>query len=82
MDTAIAKPPGTMVSDLFGGEHAPASSTHAAAPVIKTVEPQARPAALPVAVAAAPAPVKPYIVEVENGTVRTEARFSPSEVHE
>jgi pilus assembly protein CpaB len=81
MDTAIAKPPGTVVSDLFGGEHA-ASPAHAGVPPEKTkeiVEPQ-RPAAVPVA--AAPAPVKPYVIEVENGTVHTEARFNPSEVHE
>ena len=82
MDTAIAKPPGIMVTDLFGGEHSPTPPTHAAAPATKTVKPQERPAAVPIAVAAAPAPVKPYVIEVENGTVRTEARFNPSEVHE
>jgi pilus assembly protein CpaB len=77
MDTAIAKPPGTVVSDLFGGEHASAAPVNKAK---ETVEPAPRPIAAPVAVA--PAPVKPYIIEVENGAVRTEARFSPPEVHE
>jgi pilus assembly protein CpaB len=83
MDTAIAKPPGIMVSDLFGGEHAAATATRPSAPVSKakeTVEPELRSIALPAA--AAPAQVKPYVIEVENGTVRTEARFNPSEVHE
>lgn len=85
MDTAISKPPGTVVSDLFGSQHAAPSQTpppaHAPVTPAKTVEPQERPVA-PVAVAAAPAPPKPYIVEVENGAVRTEARFNASEVHE
>jgi pilus assembly protein CpaB len=83
MDTAIAKPPGTVVSDLFGGEHASASASRAEALASKakeTLEPEPRPIAVPVA--AAPAPVKPYIVEVENGSVRTEARFNPSEVRQ
>jgi pilus assembly protein CpaB len=83
MDTAIAKPPGIMVSDLFGGEHISATATRPSAPVSKakeTVDPEPRPIALPVA--AAPAPVKPYVIEVENGAVRTETKFSPSEVHE
>jgi pilus assembly protein CpaB len=80
MDTAIAKPPGIMVSDLFGGEHAAPSQTPSPprAPAAPVKEPQER----PVAVAAAPTPPKPYVIEVENGTVRTEARFNASEVHE
>jgi len=82
MDTVIAKPPGTVVSDLFGGEHASASAaaTRSAPKAKETAEPDLRPISAPVAVA--PAPVKPYIIEVENGAVRTEARFSPPEVHE
>ena len=83
MDTAISKPPGTVVSDLFGGEHSSATAARPSAPVSKakeTVEPEPRPVAVPVA--AAPAPLKPYVIEVENGTVHTEARFNPSEVHE
>jgi pilus assembly protein CpaB len=82
MDTAISKPPGTVVSDLFGGAHTPEPTLHPAAQVAKakeTVEPQPRPPA--VAVVAAPQP-QPYVIEVENGAVRTQARFSTPEVHE
>lgn len=77
MDTAIAKPPGIVVSDLFGGAHAPAPGRVVlpAGKEKEAVQPQQRPAA-------APAPVKPYVIEVENGAVRTEARFSAPEVHE
>jgi pilus assembly protein CpaB len=81
MDTAIAKPPGTVVSDLFGGEHAAATPARPAVPTVRPIpEPEQRPISIPVA--AAPAAVKPYIIQVENGAVRTEAKFSSTEVHE
>ena len=56
MDTAIAKPPGIVVSDLFGGEHA-ALSARAVAQAEKAkepAEPQQRPAPVPVAVLRCP----------------------------
>jgi pilus assembly protein CpaB len=75
MDTGIATPPGTIMSELFGGvrsPHAlpssgprsPVPAVHLAIPVIE-VSRQARPASPP-----------PYTIEVSNGSVHTEARFA------
>jgi pilus assembly protein CpaB len=69
MDTQISKPPGTMVSSLFGG---------ARVPPVPTDRPlKAKPAehvAMPVI--AAPAVPSVYTIEVLNGAVHTQAKFS------
>jgi pilus assembly protein CpaB len=69
MDTQISKPPGTMMSDLFGGAGAPAVP-----PARSQNALVARPAATP-APAATSAP-NLYTVEVTNGSVHTQAKFS------
>ena len=71
MDTELSTPPGTILSNLFGG-------SHAAAPLAAERPPVARPeqqsAALPrSAETAAP---HPYVVEVSNGAVHTVAKFT------
>jgi pilus assembly protein CpaB len=68
IDVEIAKPPGTIMADLVGGPRTP-DAVPAGVPRIPA--PIARPAA-PVIVEA-PAP---YVLEVSNGSVHTEARFS------
>jgi pilus assembly protein CpaB len=70
MDNQVSGLPGTILSDLFGGTRAPA-------PVPSARLMRAPPATLPAApVAAVTAAPSPYIVEVSNGSVHTEARFS------
>jgi len=70
MDTEISKPPGTMLSNLFGGARAPA-------PGPSDRPPRAKPAALPpVPVIAVTAPPIPYTIEVLNGAVHTQVKFS------
>ncbi len=68
MDTQISKPPGTVMSDLFGGAHAP------------ELVPAGRPLSAPPSVVPLPVarPVPPglYTIEVSNGSVHTQARFS------
>jgi len=84
MDTAILRPPGSGVSDLFGGARAPSPATpiHPASPTrtTDTAAAPVRPVAAPVA--AVPAPVKPYVIEISNGAVHTEAKFSSAEVRQ
>lgn len=82
MDTAIVRPPGAVISDLFGGARAPASPSRPASlaeKVVQTAGPESRPPGGP---AVAAPQQKPYIVQVENGAVHTETKFSSSEVHE
>jgi pilus assembly protein CpaB len=69
MDTEISKPPGTAMSDLFGGIHAaePVPSGHLQAAV------PAPPARVPIA--AEPPPPIPYSIEVSNGAVHTQSKF-------
>lgn len=70
MDTEISKPPGTILSELFGGERV-TEPPPSAIPKITV------PAVLPVPQlttrSAAPAP---YVVEVSNGSVHTEVKFN------
>jgi pilus assembly protein CpaB len=83
MDTTIVRAPGTVVSDLFGGVRAsnpPVPPAPPASRTKETVEPQGRPTVVPVV--AAPTPAKPYVVEIVNGAVHTETKFSSPEVHE
>jgi pilus assembly protein CpaB len=70
MDTQVSGLPGTILSDLFGGAHAPAP--------VPSVGPQSRPGARPPAatVPAGPAAPKPYTIEVSNGAVHTVVTFS------
>jgi pilus assembly protein CpaB len=70
IDTEIAKPPGTIMSDLFGAVRTPEP-----APTAAQVSPThiARPAPPVIPEASAPAP---YVIEVSNGSVHTEAKFS------
>ena len=70
MDTQISKPPGTMVSSLFGGPRAPA-------PIPSERPRNAKPAvsaAMPIV--AVPAPPTLYTIEVLNGAVHTQVKFS------
>lgn len=69
MDTDISKPPGTIMSDLFGVERAPE-------PIPPGRSLSAPLAALPAPPAAGLLAPGPYTVEVSNGAVHTEARFS------
>lgn len=62
MDTGIAKTPGTIVSDLFGGARPPEP--------VPTGIPQR------IAPAERPLPPSPYVIEVSNGSVHTEAKFN------
>jgi len=72
MDTEIAKPPGAIMSNLFGGARTPE-------PVPTSIPRSAEPPFLlrptPPVIVQAAAPV-PYVIEVSNGSVHTEARFS------
>jgi pilus assembly protein CpaB len=70
MDTELATPPGTILSSLFGGAGAPAPL-----PIERPqpAPPTVQPAAPRIAEKAAPAP---YVVEVSNGSVHTEAKFT------
>jgi pilus assembly protein CpaB len=72
MDTGISKPPGTMMSNLFGGTRAPAPAPSDHPMRVKP----ARPPVAPIAVAPL-API-PYTVEVLNGAVHTQVKFSRS----
>jgi len=69
-DTEIAKPPGTIMSDLFGGERTPervpSGIPRIAGPTTHPVTP----------VIAGPVSSGPYVIQVSNGSVRTEAKFS------
>jgi pilus assembly protein CpaB len=70
MDTEIAKPPGTIMSDLFGDPRAPD-------PAQPVIPPSALRAPRPEPpILAAPASPEQYVVEVSNGAVHTEAKFS------
>jgi pilus assembly protein CpaB len=70
MDIELSKPPGTMLSNLFGGPRAPeplpAEQAHAVPPPIKVITPRIAETAPPV----------PYVVEVSNGAVHTVAKFT------
>lgn len=69
MDTELSKPPGTALSNLFGGRESdlrPAERPQPAAPVIPAATPR-----IPATVAPAP-----YVVEVSNGAVHTVAKFT------
>jgi pilus assembly protein CpaB len=70
MDTEISTPPGTILSNLYGGAHAPEAlppeRPQSALPVVRPVPP-------PIVQTAAPAP---YVVDVSNGAVHTVAKFS------
>jgi pilus assembly protein CpaB len=70
MDTQISKPPGTMMSDLFG-------AARASVPVPSDRPrntPPAKPPAVPII--AAPVAPSPYTIEVLNGATHTQAKFS------
>jgi pilus assembly protein CpaB len=69
MDTQIAKPPGTAMSDLFGGARAPEP-----VPSVPQIPPPARSQATPIV--AAPAAASQYTVQVSNGAVHTQATFN------
>jgi pilus assembly protein CpaB len=69
MDTEIAKPPGTILADLYGGVRAPE-------PAPATLPSSAIPAAHPAPPIVAPIAPPPYVVEVANGSVHTEVKFS------
>jgi pilus assembly protein CpaB len=73
MDTEISRPPGMVVSDLFGGARAPEqpASARPASPPAATLR-SATPAA------AGPVALPPYVIEISNGSVHTEAKFSRS----
>jgi pilus assembly protein CpaB len=75
MDTQLAKPPGTVMSDLFGNSKAPAPVRLERPPVVpaSVVPPHSPQADKP------PAP-RFYIVEVLNGSVHTQATFPRPEV--
>jgi pilus assembly protein CpaB len=65
MDTDLARPPGTMMSDLFGDARPPE-------PVVTRAQSGAKP------IPAEPAAPKGYTINVSNGAVHTVARFSPA----
>jgi pilus assembly protein CpaB len=75
MDTQISKQPGSDMSDLFGGTRAPAplpvsqpeTPFRLPAPAIAVTQPAAQPAAPP-----------PYVIELMNGSVHSQARFAES----
>jgi pilus assembly protein CpaB len=71
MDTQLSRPPGTDMSDLFGGvAHVPEpvlpERIQSAAPVVRVATP-------PIV---APVGPSPYVIQVTNGSVRTTATFS------
>ena len=68
MDTQISKPPGTIMSDLFGGARAPEPARPAPAQIGPVANHQAP-------VVAAPDPPAVYTIEVSNGAVHTQAKF-------
>ncbi len=76
-DTQISGLTGTMMADLFGGARAPA-------PVHPDRVKRVQPAPQPVAQVMQPAPAStvkavapaPYVIEVSNGSVHTEVKFS------
>jgi pilus assembly protein CpaB len=75
MDTGISAPPGTVLSDLFGGSREPAALPST---IPRNERPALRPAVPVVEGLHADAPpVSPrtYTIEVSNGSVHTEARF-------
>ena len=67
MDTEISKPPGTAMSDLFGGVHA--------VETVRSDRPPAAPAPHPLAPVQVPTPPAPYRIEVSNGAVHTQPMF-------
>jgi len=69
MDTEISKPPGTVMSDLFGGVRGPAVAPRQP----QNPAPAKHPAIAPIPAVAAP---NLYTVEVTNGAVHTEVKFS------
>jgi pilus assembly protein CpaB len=70
MDTQVSGLPGTIMSDLFGGAHAPA-------PVPSVLPKRAPPDVPPAApVPAEPAAPKRYTIEVSNGSVHSQVTFS------
>ena len=79
MDTQVTALPGTRVSDLFGGDHAPEADTSnrpKSAPAMNVY--RTLPANPPPSLIATqpPAPVL-YTIEVLNGSVHTQAKFGP-----
>jgi pilus assembly protein CpaB len=74
MDTQISGLPGTILSDLFGGTRAPqpVRSDHPAVVAPKSASPAMR---LPPPIIAEPAPPL-YTIDVLNGSVRSQAKFS------
>jgi pilus assembly protein CpaB len=67
MDTQISKPPGTVMSDLFGGAR------------VSETAPPGRPASGPSAYTGKKimiAPIPPYTIQVSNGSVHTETLFN------
>jgi pilus assembly protein CpaB len=70
MDTEIAKPPGTVMSNLFGGAYA--AEPEPSSPPRN--EPLVRQPAMPAI--ADPAAPSLYVIEVSNGAVHTQAKFS------
>ncbi|MDP9053537.1 MAG: Flp pilus assembly protein CpaB, partial [Acidobacteriota bacterium] len=74
MDTAVAKTTGTRVSDLFGGAHAtePVSSGKPGNALPYRPPP-------PPPVTAVPAGPGLYVIDIANGAVHTQAKFSKPE---
>jgi len=70
MDTQVSGLPGTIMSDLFSGAHAPAP--------VPSVRPKIPPPAMPPSapVPAEPAAHRQYTIEVSNGSVHTQTTFS------
>jgi pilus assembly protein CpaB len=70
MDTEISTPPGTMLSNIYGSEHAPeplpVDHPQSAPPAIQPVPPPINHTASP----------PPYVVDVSNGGVHTIAKFT------
>jgi pilus assembly protein CpaB len=75
MDTEISKPPEMAVSDLFGGVSVPVQPPRQESPPIRhSVAPAIVAPAL-----VAPAAPGPYVIELSNGSVHSEAKFSSPE---
>jgi pilus assembly protein CpaB len=70
MDTELSTPPGTVLSNLFGGARAPAPSLAERPPI---APPAIHPVPPPIV---EKAPLRPYVVEVSNGGVHTVAKFT------
>jgi pilus assembly protein CpaB len=77
MDTGIAKPPGTMVSDLLGVSRPPEAVPSSSARRNETSVPQPVMPLVP-----APVASNPYVVEVLNGAVHTRSTFSRAAVRQ